>query len=420
MKITTRKTADLKPYDKNARTHSAEQIKQLAASIKEFGFNVPILIDDKDQIIAGHGRQMAALANKLQDVPCIEIKHLTEAQRRAYIIADNKLAANAGWDNALLAGELSWLKGEGFALDLTGFDQKELDGLLGKAVPLTDEDDVPAVPVTPVAKLGQVWKMGPHRLMCGDSTSAKDVSRLMAGAKADMVWTDPPYNVAIEGTAGKIMNDDMSAAAFRDFLGASFRNYYANMRDGAVIYVAHADTERVNFTEMFLHSGLKLSQVLIWVKQSGTLSRQDFNWRHEPILYGWKEGARHYFAGDFTKTTVIEDDLDLDKMTKPQLLQKVQQLMASIKTTAIHHDRPTKSNLHPTMKPVGLVRDMIENSSTEGQTVLDLFGGSGSTLMACETAGRACNLMELDPKYCDVIVQRWQEFTGKQATREKT
>lgn len=215
------------------------------------------------------------------------------------------------------------------------------------------------------------------------------------------------------------MNDDMSSAHFKEFLTAAFKNYYDFMRDGAVIYVAHADTERVNFTQAYKDSGLKLSQVLIWVKQSGTLSRQDYNWRHEPILYGWKEGAGHYFAGDFTKTTVIEDDLDLDKMTKPQLLQKVQQLMDSIKTTAIHHDRPTRSDLHPTMKPVGLVRGMIESSSLDGQTVLDLFGGSGSTLMACETAGRLCKVMELDPKYCDVIVNRWEQFTGKKATREK-
>lgn len=404
------------PYANNSRTHDDKQVAQLAASIKEFGFRNPILTDGFG-IIAGHGRLMAAKKLGLKQVPTIDCSDLTEAQKKAYIIADNKLALNAGWDSVMLTAELKELEELGFDLDVLGFDDKEINKLLAPETTegLVDEDDVPEMPPEPRTKLGDIYILGQHRLMCGDSTSIDDVEKLMEGEKCDMVWTDPPYNVAIEGAAGTIMNDDMSDASFKDFLTSVYSCYYLTMKDGAVIYVAHADTERVNFTQCFKESGLKLSQVLIWVKQAGTLSRQDFNWQHEPILYGWKEGAGHYFCGDFTRTTVIDDDIDIKKLNKKELEALVNSLRTEQKTTVLRENRPSKSDLHPTMKPVNLVQRMIEWSSVAGDKVLDLFGGSGSTLIACEKTGRRARLMELDPKYCDVIVKRWEDFTGKQA-----
>jgi DNA modification methylase len=354
----------------------------------------------------------------MDKVPVIELAHLSDTQKKALIIADNKLALNADWDNLILTEELNKLLEQNFDIDLLGFNSKELDALLNIIEPtegLVDEDDIPEIFEESKTKLGDVYALGNHRLMCGDSTSIDDVEKLMDGEKCDMVWTDPPYNVAIKGAAGTILNDDMSDESFKDFLRAVYSCYYLTMKDGAVIYVAHADTERVNFTQCFKDSGLKLSQVLIWVKQAGTLSRQDFNWQHEPILYGWKEGAAHYFCGDFTRTTVIDDDIDIKKLNKKELEAMVNSLRTEQKTTALRENRPSKSDLHPTMKPVNLVQRMIEWSSKTGNTVLDLFGGSGSTMIAAEKTGRKARLMELDPKYCDVIVKRWEEFTGKQA-----
>jgi DNA modification methylase len=412
----------LVPYARNSRTHSDAQVAQIAASIKEFGFTNPVLIDGDGGIIAGHGRVMAAKSMKLESVPCIRLGHLSEAQKKAYVIADNKLALNAGWNDQMLGLELADLQGLGFDLELTGFSKDELASIMAPEPTdgLTDEDEIPSIPEQPKSQRGDVWLLGEHRLMCGDSTQADDLAKLMDGDKADLVWTDPPYNVAIDGKAGKIMNDDMSDAEFRKFLDAVYARYFENMREGAVIYVAHADSERVAFTDCFVKAGLKMSQILVWAKQSGTLSRQDFNWKHEPILYGWKEGAGHYFCKDFTLTTVIDDDLDIDKLKKDEMVAMLKQIKEQMPTTVIRHDRPTKSDLHPTMKPVGLVQRMVEWSSMDGWIVLDLFGGSGSTLIACQKANRRARLMELDPKFVDVIVKRWQDFTGKIATHAET
>jgi DNA modification methylase len=412
----------LVPYARNSRTHSDAQVAQIAASIKEFGFTNPILIDGDGGIIAGHGRVMAAKSMKLDSVPCIRLDHLTEAQKKAYVIADNKLALNAGWNDQMLGLELADLQGLGFDLELTGFSKDELASIMAPEPTegLTDEDEVPSIPDQPKSQRGDVWLMGEHRLMFGDSTQTDDLAKLMDGDKADLVWTDPPYNVAINGKAGKIMNDDMSDAEFRKFLNSVYARYFENMREGAVIYVAHADSERVAFTDCFVKANLKLSQILVWAKQSGTLSRQDFNWKHEPILYGWKEGAGHYFCKDFTLTTVIDDDLDIDKMKKDDMVAMLKQIKEQMPTTVIRHDRPTKSDLHPTMKPVGLVQRMVEWSSMDGWIVLDLFGGSGSTLIACQKANRRARLMELDPKFVDVICKRDQDFTGNKATHAET
>ena len=422
MKIEQVKLDALIPYARNSRTHSDAQVAQIAASIKEFGFTNPVLIDETGSIIAGHGRVMAARKLAIAEVPSIRLTHLTEAQKKAYVIADNKLALNAGWDDEMLAVELTDLKDMGFDLDLTGFSTDEIEALLAPVGTegLTDEDEVPSIPEQPKSQRGDVWLLGEHRLMCGDSTQADDLVKLMDGDKADLVWTDPPYNVAVDGKAGKIMNDDMSKSEFRKFLQAVYARYFENMREGAVIYVAHGESERAAFSDCLVEAGLKLSEVLIWVKQSGTLSRQDFNWKHEPILYGWKEGKGHYFCGDFTLTTVIDDDLDIDKMKKDELVAMLKQIKEQMPTTIMRHDRPTKSDLHPTMKPVSLVQRMIEWSSMDGWIVLDLFGGSGSTMIACQKANRRARLMELDPKFVDVIVKRWQEFTGQTATLEST
>lgn len=422
-------TAALVPYARNARTHSPAQVAQIAASIREFGFTNPVLVDQDDGIIAGHGRVMAAQQLGLAEVPCIRLAHLSDAQKRAYILADNKLALNAGWDEAMLASELQALADEGFEMELTGFSQNELEQLTltqdNESDNLQKErlDEIPAVNAIVVTRHGDLWSLGPHRLLCGSSTDEQDVSRLMQFEQADMVWTDPPYNVDYQGGISapreRIANDDLQQSAFQMFLLKAFGNAEKYCKPGAVIYVAHSEFERISFTSAFKNAGFKFSQTIIWVKQSATLSRSDFNWQHEPLIYGWKEGAAHYFCRDFTLTTVIDDDLDIDAMKREQMAQLLKDLRKT-PSTVIRHDRPTKSELHPTMKPVGLVQRMLEWSSRTGQIVLDLFGGSGTTLMAAEQCGRAARLMEIDPQYVDVIVRRWQTHTGREATLEST
>lgn len=401
----------LTPYKNNARKHSDKQIDMIAKSLRKYGFLNPVLINDKNMILAGHGRVEAAKRIGLKIVPCVQISHLTPDEQKEYILADNRLAELAEWDNDMLSDELKSL-----SIDFNdiGFDKSFLRS---QKQALTDEDKVPPVPVEARSRIGDIWVLGEHRLAVNDATDIAAVSDLMDGQEADLVWTDPPYNVAIQGAAGSIMNDDMSDADFMEFLGKVYNNYYTAMRPGACIYVAHADSERVAFTQQYLNAGLKLSEVLIWVKQTATLSRQDYNWKHEPILYGWKEGAGHYFAGDFTLTTVIDREQEPEKMGKAELLAFVKEIKACMKTTVQRYDRPSRSDLHPTMKPVGMIRDHIEASSKHNEIVLDFFGGSGSTLMAAETAGRKAYLMELDPRYADVIIKRWQDYTGLKAIK---
>jgi len=378
------------PYAKNSRTHSPEQVAQIAASIKEFGFRNPILVDGVG-IIAGHGRLMAAQKLGLDKVPTIDCSDMTESQKKAYIIADNKLALNAGWDNAMLTIELQDLEDEGFDLTLIGFDDKELDALLNVIEGtdgLTDEDAVPDVPDKPKTKLGDIYILGNHRLMCGDSTSIDAVEKLMNGQLADQLVTDPPYNIAYEGGSKKreqIKNDEMADEEFRQFLKDVYIAANAVMKAGAVFYIWHADTEGYNFRGAARDMGWKVRQTLIWNKDNSAFGRSDYHWKHEPCLYGWKEGAAHLWAADRKQTTVIECK------------------------------RPSKSDLHPTMKPVELMEYQILNNTKGSDIVLDLFGGSGSTMIAAEKIGRKSCLMELDPKYCDVIVKRWEDFTGKQA-----
>ncbi len=383
------------PFAKNSRTHSEEQVGQIAASIKEWGWTTPILVDESNGVIAGHGRLLAARKLGMASVPVIVAGGWSDHQKRAYVIADNKLALNAGWDEKLLALELGELKDGGFGIDLIGFDIDDLGDLLEpEAVSgLVDDDKAPEVGAVAVSQPGDIWVMGNHRLMCGDSTSITDVERLMDGYKADLIITDPPYNVAYEGgTAEKltIQNDSMSADAFYQFLLAAYGAMFAVSKDGAGLYVFHADSEGMNFRKAMVEAGFKLAQCCVWVKQQFVMGRQDYHWQHEPVLYGWKPTGAHRWYTDRKQSTVW------------------------------NFDRPQRNDVHPTMKPVALIEYPLCNSSRGGDVVLDLFGGSGSTLIACEKNSRSARLMELDPKYCDVIIKRWQEFSGGTATLVET
>ena len=385
--------ADLIPYARNSRTHSDAQVAQIAASIREFGFTNPVLVDGANGVIAGHGRILAARKLGMDTVPVIELAHLSEAQKRAYVIADNKLALNAGWDAEMLAVEFGELADMGFDLDLTGFTEEEIKALTPVELEpgLTDEDATPEAPVDPVTKPGDVWLLGKHRLMCGDSTSIEALEALTSGQLVDMWLTDPPYNVAYEGGTKdklKIKNDEMGDEQFRQFLRDAYTAADTVMKPGAVFYIWYADVETYNFVGAVRDAGWKMSQILVWKKSSLILGRKDYHFMHEPCLYGWKEGAAHLWASDRKQTTILE------------------------------FDKPSRNGEHPTMKPVALFEYQMLNNTKGGDIVLDSFGGSGTTLIAAEKNGRIARLMELDPKYCDVIVKRWQDFTGKQATLE--
>ena len=383
------------PYAKNARTHSDEQVAQIAGSIKEFGFNNPVLIDKENSIVAGHGRLMAARKLGMDKVPVVRLEHMTEAQRKAYVLADNRIALNSGWDTSMLSLELQELKDD-IDLSLLGFDADELDALLNpieETEGLTDEDAVPDVPEEPKTKLGDIYILGNHRLMCGDSCSITDMEKLVNGRQVDMWLTDPPYNVAYEGKtkdALTIKNDSMGDEGFRQFLRDAYVTADTVMKSGAVFYIWHADSEGYNFRGAAHDAGWKVRQCLIWKKSTMVMGRQDYHWKHEPCLYGWKDGAGHLWAADRKQTTILE------------------------------FDKPSRNGEHPTMKPVALFEYQMLNNTKGGDIVLDSFGGSGTTLLAAEKNGRHAYLMELDPKYCDVIVKRWEEFTVKKAVLEES
>lgn len=383
------------PYARNSRTHSDGQVAQIASSIKEFGFTNPVLIDGGGGIIAGHGRVLAARKLGMSKVPCIRLEHMTEAQKRAYVIADNRLALNSGWDTEMLKVEFADLKELGFDLELTGFDLDEIKELLAPVGTegLTDPDDAPPLPENPTTVPGDLWVMGKHRLLCGDSTSMDDLAKLTDGQLVDMWLTDPPYNVAYEGKTKEaltIKNDEMGDDQFRQFLRDSYTAADTVMKPGAVFYIWHADSEGYNFRGAAKDAGWAVRQCLIWKKSSMVMGRQDYHWKHEPCLYGWKEGAGHLWATDRKQTTILE------------------------------FDKPTRNGEHPTMKPVALFEYQLLNNTKGGDQVLDSFGGSGTTLIAAEKNGRIARIMELDPKYCDVIVKRWQAFTGKIAVHAET
>ncbi len=375
-------TAKLVPYVNNARTHNEQQIMKLRSSLREFGFINPVIIDREYNIIAGHGRVMAAKEEGIDKVPCVFVDYLTEAQKKAYILADNRMALDAGWDEELLRVEIEALQAEDFDLGLTGFDEKELAAFFDEE---TEDDnfDVDAELDKPaVTQSGDVWLLGRHKLVCGDSTKDEIYEVLMGNEKANLVVTDPPYNVNYESTAGKIKNDNMADEQFYKFLLGAFTAMEKHMADDASIYVFHADTEGLNFRKAFSDAGFYLSGTCIWKKQSLVLGRSPYQWQHEPILYGWKRKGKHQWYTGRKESTIWE------------------------------FDKPSKNSDHPTMKPIPLLAYPIKNSSMENCIVLDPFGGSGSTLIASEQMNRICRTIELDEKYCDVIVKRYIEQAG--------
>ena len=376
----------LVPYVNNARTHSKEQITKLRSSLREFGFVNPVIIDREFNVIAGHGRILAAKEENIEQVPCVFVDHLTEAQKKAYILADNRFALDAGWDEEMLRVEMEALQGMDFDVSLTGFDEAEIADLLSPDDGEAQEDDFDedaALQAEPFVKAGDLWLLGKHRLLCADSTKPEDVKRLMDGKKANVCITDPPYACNYTGGTGmKIMNDNLKGEEFYQFLLSAFKNAYENLADGAAIYIFHSDAEKVNFYNAVVAAGFHYSTTCIWVKQSLVLGRFDYQMRHEPVIYAFKDTVKHKFYGDRKQTTVWE------------------------------FDRPSKSKLHPTTKPLPLIAYPMKNSSLVNSIVLDLFGGSGSTLMAAEQMDRTAYLMELDPVYASAIVRRFVAYHG--------
>jgi len=390
------------PYENNPRNND-EAVDKVANSIKEFGFKQPIVLDKNNVIVIGHTRLKASKKLGLDSVPCLYADDLNEDQIRALRIADNKVGEIATWDLEKLDIEL----------DLIDLDMSEFGFEVEETPVEVVEDEVPDIPKEAKSKLGEIYQLGRHRLMCGDSTDQKQVSKLMNGQVADLLITDPPYNVDYTGGTGlKITNDMQEVGQFENFLTDAFANN--NLKSGGAFYVFHASRYQREFENALNNNDLKVRQQLIWNKNSLVIGRQDYQWKHEPCFYGWKEGT-HYFIDKRNLTTVIDDEeLDISKMKKKELKKLVEQMM-SAQTTILDEDRPNKSEEHPTMKPVKLMARFIQNSSKPKELVLDLFGGSGSTLIASEQTGRTCNIMELDPLYVDVIIERWENLTKEKA-----
>ena len=394
-------TSSLTPYARNSRTHSPQQVKQIAASIKEFGFTNPVLIDEANGIIAGHGRVMAAEHLQLTEVPCIRLEYLTETQKKAYVIADNKLALNAGWDEEMLNIELTDLHDDGFDVGMIGFEADELSDLMGYNDKEIVEDEVPETPAEPITKPGDLWLLGDHRLLCGDSTKAEDVGRLMAGGQADIILTDPPYGVAYQTALStheaaarnrrkdgkEVVNDSLGWDGTRGLVADAFKN--ASLKPGGAFYVFCPPGDlQAAFWLGLQDAGYNARHQIVWVKDRFVMGRCDYHYRHEVCLYGWAEGAGHFFIDDRTQDSVWECK------------------------------RPSASKEHPTMKPVELFARCLTNSSKQAWLVYEPFCGSGTTLIAAEQLGRKCYGMEISPAYCDVIVKRWETLTGKKAVLE--
>ena len=382
------KVSELIPYVNNARTHSQEQVNKLRSSLREFGFVNPVIIDADKNVIAGHGRLMAAKEEGITEVPCVLVDYLTEAQKKAYILADNRYAQDAGWDEELLRLEIEALEGMDFDVSLTGFNEDEISDLFAGADTSDTQDDdfdlSDALEKAAFVERGDVWVVGRHRLMCGDATSEEDVATLMDGKKANLIITDPPYNVAFESSDGlSIKNDKMENEKFYEFLLSAFKNMAAHLEKGGSAYVFHADTEGLNFRKAFIDAGFHLAGCCIWVKNSLVLGRSDYQWQHEPVLYGFLQNGKHYWSKNAGRS----------------------------QTTIWNFDKPKKNKNHPTSKPLDLLAYPIGNSSQENTIVIDTFGGSGSTLMTCEQTNRICYTMELDEKYASVILRRYVEDT---------
>ena len=380
----------LVPYVNNARTHSPEQVMKLRSSLREFGFINPIIIDRDYGIIAGHGRLLAAKEEGITEVPCVFVDYLTEAQKKAYILADNRMVMDAGWDEELLRVEIEALQGEAFDVSLTGFDEMELADLFKDGSDSGAEDDdydlSAALEKAAFVERGDIWTVGRHRLMCGDATSAEDVAALMDDRKANLILTDPPYGVSFKSSSGlTIQNDSMKNEEFYNFLLSAFENMADHLEKGGAAYVFHADTEGLNFRRAFIDAGFHLAGCCIWVKDSLVLGRSDYQWQHEPVLYGFMQNGKHPWYSDRKQTTIW------------------------------NFAKPKRNANHPTSKPLDLLGYPIGNSTQENAIVIDTFGGSGSTLMACEQINRTCCTMELDEKYASVILRRYVDDTGDTA-----
>ena len=374
------------PYVNNARTHSKEQINKLRSSLREFGFINPVIIGRDYGIIAGHGRVMAAREEGINEVPCVFVDHLTEAQKKAYIIADNRMALDAGWDEEILRVEIEALQAEAFDISLTGFGEDEISDLFGSDKTDVEDDDydlTAALEKAAFVEKGDVWVVGKHRLVCGDATNEADVATLMDGKRANLIVTDPPYGVSFKSNSGlTIKNDSMKDEEFYNFLYKSFANMVAHTENGGAAYVFHADTEGLTFRKAFIDAGFHLAGVCIWAKNSLVLGRSDYQWQHEPVLYGFLQNGKHRWYSDRKQTTIW------------------------------NFNKPKRNENHPTSKPLDLLSYPIRNSSQENAIIIDTFGGSGSTLMACEATNRICYTMELDEKYASVILRRYVEDTG--------
>jgi len=391
MKIEIADISSIKPYENNPRKLSEKAIETVAMSLKEYGFRQPIVVDKDRIIVVGHTRFRASKKLGFKEVPITIADNLTPEQINAYRIADNRTSEESEWDSELLKMELKELDLKDFDLELTGFNEDQLNSLLFEEEEgLTDENAVPELPEEPISKLGDIWKMGNHKLICGDSTILTTLEKIFGDSKADLLMTDPPYNVDYESksTGMKIQNDNKSDDDFLQFLTDAFNNAAINLKLGCSFYIFHSDWFGLEFRQSIKNSDLELKQNLIWQKNALVMGRQDYQWQHEPCLYGWKRGSSHSWYSDRKQTTIIK------------------------------FDKPTKSKLHPTMKPVGLIEYLIKNSSKQEDIILDPFLGSGTTLMACEKQSRICYGVELDPKYCDVIVKRWEDFTGLKAELE--
>lgn len=420
---------EVKPYKNNAKKHPPEQIEQIKKSIEQFGMDDPIGIW-KDEIVEGHGRLIACKELGFTEIPIIRLDHLTDEERRAYTLAHNQLTMNSDFDLDILNEEL--FRFENIDMSDFGF---EIDEQI-EDKPIVEDDYEIETPEEPKAKLGDIYQLGNHRLMCGDSTKEEMVDKLVDSDEEsiDTIFTDPPYNVdlgyinkqKVKWAMGRykgantdaIENDSMDDESFIEFLTNAFACGDKHLKKGRAFYIWHSCTHSLQFQMAMQNVGWKLRQELIWNKSSLSLGMSDYQWKHEPCLYGWKDGAAHYFTDDRKQSTVWEDELDFEKMKKEDMKKLLEEIYSDkIPTTVINEHKPLKADLHPTMKPIKLCANLIKNSTKPGETVLDLFGGSGSTLMACEQLDRKCYMMEYDPKYVDVIIDRWETFTGKKAIK---
>ena len=414
LKVERAKVADLVPYARNAKRHDERQVREIANSIEAFGFNDPIGVwtrpDGQLEIVEGHGRVMAAKELGIETVPVIRLDHLDDDARRAYVHVHNQTTLSSGFDDEKLFVDLESIPNYDWSDFGFEMPQREID--LDEII-----EDEPPETAPQRCERGQVWRCGDHRVMCGDSTSATDINSLMRGGQAQLLLTDPPYNVDYHGRAGSIENDNFGdEMAFSAFLTDALRCACKTMQKGAAFYVWFASSHSPAVYGAITDAGLMAKQELEWIKSQFVIGRQDYQWAHEPCVYGWKDGAGHYFTQSRSESTVIDDAMDTRKMTKTELREALENILQNgIETTVLRYAKPSSSDLHPTTKPVKLFARLMRNSSREGENVLDIFGGSGTTLIAAEQLGRKCYMMELDPHYCDVILKRWEDFTGKSA-----